>query len=74
MYGIGRYYKETGKVAKALKYLADAYEYFGNHPREEVNNRADTLEAMKDSYRLLYRNTRLLALGSIILLLLVGVT
>lgn len=73
MYGIGRYYKETGKVAKALKYLADAYEYFGNHPREEVNNRADTLEAMKDSYRLLYRNTRLLALGSIILLLLVGV-
>lgn len=72
MYGMGRYYNETGKVAKALKYLADADEYYGNHPKEEAIGRADTLEVMRDSYRLLYRSARLLAVGSIVLLLMVG--
>ena len=67
MYGMGRWYKESGRTARALKYLAQADEYYGNHRMEESVGRADTLAVMNDAHRLLYRNARLLALGALLL-------
>lgn len=70
MYGIGRWYKEAGKTAKALKYLAQADEYYGNHPREEAIGRADTLAVMNEARKELFRNARIIVIGSFLLLLL----
>ena len=72
LYGMGRWYKESGRTAKALKYLTQADEYYGNHAREEAYNRAETLAVMKDAYDQLYRNTRIIAIGAVLLLLLAG--
>ncbi len=71
MYGMGRWYQKSGRTAKALKFLARADEYYGNHPREEAVGRADTLAVMNDAHRQLYRNARMLAIGAILLLALV---
>ena len=68
MYGLGRWYKESGRTAKALKYLAQADEYYGNHPVEESSGRADTLAVMNAAHRQLYRNALLLALVAFLLL------
>ena len=68
MYGLGRWYKESGRTAKALKYLVQADEYYGNHPREEVVGRADTLDVMNAAHKQLYRNARLIAVGAVFLL------
>lgn len=70
LYGLGRWYQESGKTAKALKYLTEADEYFGNHAREEAYSRANTLAVMKDAYNQLYRNAKTRAIGAAILLLL----
>ncbi len=70
MYGLGHWYKESGRTAKALKYLAQADEYFGNHPREEVVGWADTLDVMNAAHEQLYRNARLIAVGAVLLLVL----
>ena len=68
MYGLGRWYKESGRTARALKYLAQADEYYGNHPMEESYGRADTLAVMNAAHKQLYRNALLLALGALLLL------
>lgn len=70
LYGLGRWYQESGKTAKALEYLTQADEYFGNHPREEAGARADTLAVMKDAYQELYRNARMLGIAAFLVLLL----
>ena len=70
MYGLGRWYQESGKTAKALKYLAQADEYFGNHQREESYARADTLDLMSAAYKQLSHSARLLAAGLVVLVLL----
>ena len=70
LYGVGRWYQESGKTAKALEYLTEADEYFGNHAREEAYSRANTLAVMRDAYNQLYRNARTRAIGAAILLLL----
>ena len=67
MYGLGHWYKESGRTAKALKYLAQADEYFGSHPVEESFGRADTLAVMNAAHKQLYRNALLLALGALLL-------
>lgn len=68
--GLGRWYHENGRTRKALKCLTEADEYYSDHPREESISRADTLAVMSDSYRLMSRNNRLLAIGLAALLLL----
>ena len=47
-----------------------ADEYFGNHPREEAEGRAETLAVMKDAYQELYRNARMLGIAAFLVLLL----
>ena len=69
MYGLGHWYKESGKTARALKCLAEADTYYGNHPIEEAAGRADTLDVMQEAYRQLFRNTLIIALGTFLLLL-----
>ena len=71
LYGLGRWYQEDGKTAKALEYLTEADEYFGNHAREEAYSRANMLAVMKDAYNQLYRNALMLAIGAGLLLLVV---
>ena len=68
--GLGRWYHENGQTRKALKCLTEADEYYSDHPREESIGRADTLAVMSDSYRLMSRNSRLLAIGLAAILLL----
>ena len=68
--GLGRWYHENGRTRKALKCLTEADAYYSDHPREESISRADTLAVMSDSYRLMSRNNRLLAIGLAALLLL----
>lgn len=70
MYGMGRWYQESGKTTKALEYLTKAEEYFGNHPREEAEGRANTLAVMNAAREDLYRNARMLAIASFLVLLL----
>ena len=70
LYGVGRWYQESGKTAKALEYLTRADEYFGDHAKEEAYSRANTLAVMKDAYNQLYRNAKIRAIGMAILLLL----
>ena len=70
LYGLGRWYQEFGKTAKALAYLTQAEEYFGNHPREEAEGRANTLAIMNAAREDLYRNARMLAVTSFLVLLL----
>jgi len=70
MFGLGRWYNETGKTAKALKYLSEAEKYFGGHPREESFAHADTLEVMNAAYEKLYQSARMIAVGAILLLFL----
>ena len=70
LYGLGRWYQEDGKTAKALEYLTQADDYFGNHAREEAYSRANTLAVMKDAYNQLYRNAKTRAISTAILLLL----
>ena len=72
LYGMGRWYQEDGKTAKALDYLTQADEYFGNHAREEAYSRANTLAVMNDAQKKMVRNSRLLAFGAVALLLLAG--
>ncbi len=70
LYGLGRWYQESGKTTKALEYLTQAEEYFGNHPREEAEGRANTLAIMNAAREDLYRNARMLAITSFLVLLL----
>ena len=70
LYGLGRWYQESGKTVKALEYLTQADEYFGNHPREEAESRANTLAVMNAAREDLFRNARTMAVGAILLLLL----
>ena len=63
MYGLGRWYHESGKTTKALKYLTQAEEYFGEHAREESFAHADTLAIMNAAHEELYRNARMLAIA-----------
>ena len=62
MYGLGRWYKESGRTVKALEYLTKAEEYFGEHAREESYARANTLSVMNAAHEELYRNARILAI------------
>ena len=68
--GLGRWYHENGNTRKALKYLTEADIYYSDHAREEALGRNDTLALMSDSYRLMSRNSRLLAIGLAAILLL----
>ncbi len=70
MYGLGRWHQESGHTAKALEYLTQAEEYFGEHAREEAYARADTLAVMNAAHEELYRNARMLAIGAFLVLLL----
>ncbi len=70
--GLGRWFLENGQTRKALKCLTEADAYYSDHPREESVGRADTLAVMSDSYRLMSRHSRLLALGLAAILLLGG--
>lgn len=70
LYGLGRWYQESGKTTKALEYLTQAEEYFGNHPREETEGRANTLAIMNAAREDLYRNARMLAITSFLVLFL----
>jgi len=70
LYGLGRWYQESGKTARALAYLTQSEEYFGNHPREEAESRANTLAVMNAAREDLYRNARMLAVASFLVLLL----
>ena len=63
MYGLGRWYHESGKTAKALEYLTKAEEYFGKHAREESFAHADTLAIMNAAHEELYCNARMLAIA-----------
>lgn len=70
LYGLGRWYQKSGKTTKALEYLTQAEEYFGNHPREEAEGRANTLAIMNAAREDLYRNARMLAITSFLVLFL----
>jgi DNA-binding CsgD family transcriptional regulator len=70
--GLGRWFHENGQTRKALKCLTEADAYYSDHPREESVGRADTLAVMSDSYRLMSRHSRLLAIGLAAILLLGG--
>ena len=70
LYGLGRWYQESGKTAKALEYLTEADEYFGEHQNEEADARANTLAVMNAAREDLYRNARMLAIASFLVLLL----
>jgi len=70
LYGLGRWYHESGKTAKALDYLTQAEEYFGEHAREESFAHANTLAIMNAAHEELYRNARMLAIGAFLVLLL----
>lgn len=70
MYGLGRWYHESGKTSKALEYLTQAEAYFGEHAREESFARADTLAIMNAAHKDLYRNARMLAIAAFLVLLL----
>ncbi len=70
MYGLGRWYNDSGKTAKALKYLSKADEYYGNHPMEESVGRADTLAVMSDSYKKMYRYALVIAVSAILIIVL----
>ena len=70
LYGLGRWCQESGKTAKALEYLAQAEEYFGEHALEESFAHANTLAIMNAAHEDLYRNARMLAIGAILVLLL----
>ena len=68
-YGMGRWHKAKGHTARALKYLTEADKYYGDHAREESVGRADTLQVMSDSYKLMSRNGRIIAVILAVLLL-----
>ncbi len=70
MYGLGRWYNESGRTGKALEYLAGAEEYYGDHPLEEAVGRADTLAVMNEAHRRLYQSARIVAVGAVLILLL----
>ena len=70
MYGLGRWYHESGKTTKALEYLTKAEEYFGEHAREESIAHSETLAIMNAAHEELYRNARMLAIGAFLVLLL----
>ena len=70
MYGLGRWYHESGKTAKALEFLTRAEEYFGEHAREEAYAHSDNLAIMNAAHEELYRNARMLAIGAFLVLLL----
>ena len=70
MYGLGRWYHESGKTTKALEYLTKAEEYFGEHAREESIAHSETLAIMNAAHEELYRNAKTRAFGAAILLLL----
>ena len=73
LYGLGRWYRESGKTTKALEYLTRADEYFGEHRNEEPQARANTLAVMNAAHEELYRNARTMAVGAIILLILAAI-
>ena len=70
LYGLGRWYQESGKTTKALEYLTQADEYFGEHQNEEPQARANTLAVMNAAHEELYRSARMLAIVSFLVLLL----
>jgi len=70
LYGLGRWYQESGKTTKALEYLTRADEFFGEHKNEEPQARANTLAVMNAAHEELYRSARMLAIVSFLVLLL----
>ena len=68
LYSLGHLYQEKGKTKKALEYVTQAYQYFGDHPVEEAVGRADTLSVMNAANEQLLRRTRLLAIVTALLL------
>ena len=70
LYGLGRWYNESGKTIKALEYLREADAYFLRHPDAAVAGHADTVSIMNSAHEQLYRNARTRAIGAAILLLL----
>ena len=70
LYSLGHWYQESGKTRKALEYVTQAYQYFGDHPAQEAVGRADTLAVMNAAHEELYRNARMLAIGAFLVLLL----
>ena len=70
LYSLGHWYQENRETRKALEYVTEAYQYFGNHPIEEAVGRADTLDIMNAAHEELYRNARMLAIGAFLILLL----
>ena len=73
MYGLGRWYHESGKTIKALEYLTKAEEYFGEHAREESIAHSDTLAIMNAAHEQLYRNARMMAIIVVLVLALAAV-
>ncbi|MBQ9891633.1 MAG: LuxR family transcriptional regulator [Bacteroidales bacterium] len=70
LYGLGRWYQESGKTTKALEYLTQADVYFGEHRNEESQARANTLAIMNAAHEELYRNARMLGIASFLVILL----
>ena len=68
LYSQGHWYQDSGKTRKALEYVTQAYQYFGDHPVEEAVGRADTLAVMNAANEQLLSKTRLLAIVTVLLL------
>ena len=68
LYSLGHWHQEKGETRKALEYVTEAYQYFGDHPVEEAVGRADTLAVMNAANEQLLRKTRLLAIVTVLLL------
>ena len=68
LYSVGHWHQEKGETRKALEYVTEAYQYFGDHPVEEAVGRADTLAVMNAANEQLLRKTRLLTIVTALLL------
>ena len=73
--GLGALYMRQGKVARALRYLREADEYYSGHEDQEYYDRMATLDIMNRAYRTQRHQRTLLAvvfavLASALLLLL----
>lgn len=73
--GLGRYYMETGKASKALRYIKEADSYYSLHEDQEFMARIETLGFMNqilDSQKNLWRGLTWGALGLALLLVALG--
>lgn len=77
LYGLGRWYNESGQTIRALEYLQEADAYFLSHPEEAPTGHADTVAIMNSAHEQLYnnarimaRNARIIAIGAVVLLVL----